>query len=111
MARAVAGGVGTNLARYGKGRLPSSADRGAKQNADALPAQHLSRRCAACDPPDPDRPAEPMSFFLTSPTVIDLGVNIDHVATLRNARGTSYPDPIRAALAAEEAGADAVTLH
>ena len=52
-----------------------------------------------------------MSFFLTSPDVIDLGVNIDHVATLRNARGTSYPDPIRAALAAEEAGADAITLH
>lgn len=52
-----------------------------------------------------------MSFFLTSPTVIDLGVNIDHVATLRNVRGTSYPDPIRAALQAEEAGADAITLH
>lgn len=52
-----------------------------------------------------------MSFFLTSPNVIDLGVNIDHVATLRNARGTSYPDPIRAALAAEDAGADAITLH
>ena len=52
-----------------------------------------------------------MSFFLTSPTAIDLGVNIDHVATLRNARGTRYPDPIRAALAAEEAGADAITLH
>jgi len=42
---------------------------------------------------------------------IALGVNIDHVATLRNARGTRYPDPIRAALAAEEAGADAITLH
>jgi len=52
-----------------------------------------------------------MSFFLTSPNAIDLGVNIDHVATLRNARGTRYPDPIRAALAAEEAGADAITLH
>ncbi|KND55562.1 Pyridoxine 5'-phosphate synthase [Candidatus Paraburkholderia kirkii] len=53
-----------------------------------------------------------MSFFLSSPAnVIDLGVNIDHVATLRNARGTSYPDPIRAALAAEDAGADAITLH
>ncbi|CAG9195216.1 pyridoxine 5'-phosphate synthase [Burkholderia vietnamiensis] len=52
-----------------------------------------------------------MSFFLTTPTVIDLGVNIDHVATLRNARGTAYPDLIRAALAAEEAGADAITLH
>ncbi|AIO67891.1 pyridoxine 5'-phosphate synthase [Burkholderia oklahomensis] len=52
-----------------------------------------------------------MSFFLTSPTAIELGVNIDHVATLRNARGTAYPDPVRAALAAEDAGADAITLH
>jgi pyridoxine 5-phosphate synthase len=53
-----------------------------------------------------------MSFFLASASsVIDLGVNIDHVATLRNARGTSYPDPIRAALDAEDAGADAITLH
>ncbi|NRO97367.1 pyridoxine 5'-phosphate synthase [Paraburkholderia sp. NMBU_R16] len=52
-----------------------------------------------------------MSFFLTSPHVIDLGVNIDHVATLRNVRGTSYPDPIEAALLAEHAGADAITLH
>ena len=43
--------------------------------------------------------------------MIELGVNIDHVATLRNARGTAYPDPIRAALLAEEAGADAITLH
>jgi pyridoxine 5-phosphate synthase len=43
--------------------------------------------------------------------VIDLGINIDHVATLRNARGTSYPDPLRAALMAEEAGADCITLH
>jgi pyridoxine 5-phosphate synthase len=43
--------------------------------------------------------------------LIDLGVNIDHVATLRNARGTNYPDPIRAALEAEQAGADLITLH
>ena len=43
--------------------------------------------------------------------IIDLGVNIDHVATLRNARGTSYPDPLKAALLAEEAGADCITLH
>lgn len=40
-----------------------------------------------------------------------LGVNIDHVATLRQARGTSYPSPIDAALAAEDAGADYITLH
>ena len=40
-----------------------------------------------------------------------LGVNIDHVATLRQARGTRYPDPIQAALLAEEAGADGITVH
>ena len=42
---------------------------------------------------------------------IHLGVNIDHVATLRQARGTSYPDPLFAALIAEQSGADSVTLH
>jgi pyridoxine 5-phosphate synthase len=52
-----------------------------------------------------------MSFLQPSGTIIDLGVNIDHVATLRNARGTQYPDPIRAALLAEQAGADCITLH
>jgi pyridoxine 5-phosphate synthase len=40
-----------------------------------------------------------------------LGVNIDHVATLRQARDTDYPDPLQAALAAEDAGADYITLH
>ncbi len=40
-----------------------------------------------------------------------LGVNIDHVATIRNARGGLYPDPIRAALTAQEAGADGITAH
>ena len=40
-----------------------------------------------------------------------LGVNIDHVATVRNARGGAYPDPIRAAKLAEEAGADGITAH
>ncbi|WEF33851.1 pyridoxine 5'-phosphate synthase [Pseudoduganella chitinolytica] len=52
-----------------------------------------------------------MSFLHPAGPVIDLGVNIDHVATLRNARGTAYPDPIRAALLAEQAGADCITLH
>ncbi|MGR3793397.1 pyridoxine 5'-phosphate synthase [Vannielia sp. SX4] len=40
-----------------------------------------------------------------------LGVNIDHVATVRNARGSAYPDPLRAAKLAEEAGADGITAH
>jgi pyridoxine 5-phosphate synthase len=43
--------------------------------------------------------------------MILLGVNIDHVATLRQARGTAYPSPMEAALAAEDAGADYITLH
>ncbi|MCS2610108.1 pyridoxine 5'-phosphate synthase [Halomonas dongshanensis] len=45
------------------------------------------------------------------PPRILLGVNIDHVATLRQARGTRYPDPVQAALLAEEAGADGITVH
>lgn len=43
--------------------------------------------------------------------MIELGVNIDHVATLRQQRLTAYPDPVRAAVIAEEAGADLITLH
>jgi pyridoxine 5-phosphate synthase len=46
---------------------------------------------------------------LTHP--IKLGVNIDHVATLRQVRGVSYPDPLYAALVAEQSGADSITLH
>ncbi|WP_198264669.1 pyridoxine 5'-phosphate synthase [sulfur-oxidizing endosymbiont of Gigantopelta aegis] len=45
-----------------------------------------------------------------SPEIL-LGVNIDHIATLRQARGTRYPDPVKAAMDAEFAGADAITLH
>lgn len=43
--------------------------------------------------------------------MLRLGVNIDHVATVRNARGTSWPDPVRAAILAQEAGADGITAH
>jgi pyridoxine 5-phosphate synthase len=48
---------------------------------------------------------------VTESNRILLGVNIDHVATLRQARGTRYPDPVKAALDAEEAGADGITVH
>ncbi|KFD20311.1 MULTISPECIES: pyridoxine 5'-phosphate synthase [Tatumella] len=44
-------------------------------------------------------------------TELLLGVNIDHIATLRNARGTRYPDPVQAAFVAEQAGADGITVH
>ncbi|MGP1944628.1 MAG: pyridoxine 5'-phosphate synthase [Arsenophonus sp. ET-KM2-MAG3] len=44
-------------------------------------------------------------------TELLLGVNIDHVATLRNVRGTQYPDPIQAVFLAEQAGADGITVH
>jgi pyridoxine 5-phosphate synthase len=44
-------------------------------------------------------------------SAIHLGVNIDHVATLRQVRGTRYPDPLLAALLAEQSGADSITLH
>ncbi len=46
-----------------------------------------------------------------NPSRIRLGINVDHVATLRNARGGTRPDPVRAALAAIEAGADGITAH
>ena len=48
---------------------------------------------------------------MSTPSPLRLGVNIDHVATLRNARGGKRPDPVRAALAAIEAGADGITAH
>ncbi len=47
----------------------------------------------------------------STPRQILLGVNIDHVATLRQARGTLYPDPVQAAIEAEQAGADGITIH
>ena len=48
---------------------------------------------------------------MNQPEKLRLGVNIDHVATVRNARGGAYPDPLRAAKVAEEAGADGITAH
>src|SRR3954447_18432970 len=48
---------------------------------------------------------------MPKPPALRLGVNVDHVATLRNARAGSRPDPVRAALAAIEAGADGITAH
>lgn len=44
-------------------------------------------------------------------TTIRLGINVDHVATVRQARGTAYPDPVAAALLAVDAGADSITMH
>ena len=48
---------------------------------------------------------------MTMPRTLRLGVNIDHVATIRNARGGTHPDPLVAAQTAIEAGADGITLH
>ena len=48
---------------------------------------------------------------MTDHKTLRLGVNIDHVATVRNARGGGNPDPVRAAKLAEEAGADGITAH
>jgi pyridoxine 5-phosphate synthase len=48
---------------------------------------------------------------MSNPEKLRLGVNIDHVATVRNARGGNYPDPLRAAKIAEKAGADGITAH
>ena len=42
---------------------------------------------------------------------IKLGVNIDHVATIRNARGDNYPDPVKAAIISQKSGANSITIH
>jgi pyridoxine 5-phosphate synthase len=52
-----------------------------------------------------------MTRLLRTPGPLRLGVNIDHVATVRNARGAAWPDPLRAALLAEASGADGITAH
>src|SRR3546814_4672799 len=48
---------------------------------------------------------------MADPRPLRLGVNIDHVATIRNARGGDHPDPVKAALTAAAAGADGITAH
>ena len=53
----------------------------------------------------------PIIRSMHEPSSLRLGVNIDHVATLRNARGGTHPDPVRAALLARDAGADGITAH
>src|ERR1700745_3618274 len=60
--------------------------------------------------------SQPRPEFVREPAMMKasplrLGVNVDHVATLRNARAGRYPDPVRAALLAVEAGADGITAH
>jgi hypothetical protein len=59
----------------------------------------------------PARHSTDEEFKESSMSEIYLGVNIDHIATLRNARGTQYPDPVQAAFVAEQAGADGITVH
>src|SRR5688572_5196907 len=48
---------------------------------------------------------------MTSSSFIALGVNVDHVGTVRNARRAQHPDPVHAALVAEQSGADSITMH
>ncbi|TAK65942.1 MAG: pyridoxine 5'-phosphate synthase, partial [Betaproteobacteria bacterium] len=96
------GAVRADAARHRARRLQRSTDPAAGEGADA-PAYQPSPGAKAAQQPAHIRGA--------ATTVIELGVNIDHVATLRQVRGTAYPDPLRAALLAEEAGADAITLH
>jgi pyridoxine 5-phosphate synthase len=52
-----------------------------------------------------------MELEMNAPTPIALGVNVDHVGTVRNARRARHPDPVHAALLAEQAGADSITMH
>ena len=80
---------------------------------DALPLRRFRRssRGAARSPERPDRRRIPNRRGSDPMTALRLGVNVDHVATVRNARGGLVPDPVRAALLAIEAGADGITAH
>src|SRR5580692_11235661 len=72
------------------------------------PRCRRSNRGAARSPARPDRRTRKRIGPMTA---LRLGVNVDHVATVRNARGGAVPDPVRAALLAIEAGADGITAH
>src|SRR5580698_3975138 len=74
---------------------------------------HPSRRGQGAAPRDEDRSRCKVfrKMAIVAPPPLRLGVNVDHVATLRNARAGRNPDPVRAALAAIAAGADGVTAH
>src|SRR5687767_3285653 len=76
-------------------------------------AAHPSRRGQAAAPQDEDLVRRNTCRKLTMPIPppLRLGVNVDHIATLRNARAGERPDPVRAALVAIEAGADGITAH
>src|SRR5262249_34941034 len=78
--------------------------------AAAAPAESKKRRIEAPEYPTADRGrGKNWSRVIAMP--VRLHVNIDHVATIRNARGTSYPDPVFAAHLCEAAGADGITAH
>jgi pyridoxine 5-phosphate synthase len=85
-------------------------DGAAVSKHEATMPPHLSRRGEDAAPQDEEIGSKSHEFrMVTSP--LRLGVNVDHVATLRNARGGRRPDPVRAALVAIEAGADGITAH
>src|SRR3546814_10798224 len=65
---------------------------------NGLPVSRLCQVAERCKP-------------MADPRPLRLGVNIDHVATIRNARGGDHPDPVKAALTAAAAGADGITAH
>src|SRR5258708_6719373 len=75
------------------------------------PITHPSRRGQGAVPQDEDVLHVRRKLLMATPPPLRLGVNVDHVATLRNARAGERPDPVRAALAAIEAGADGITAH
>src|SRR5262245_53873944 len=91
--------------------VPASApQRLAMPFAMSFPYRHRTRfeYCQIAQS-DADLPAPPIR--LQSPGMVELGVNIDHVATLRQARRTYEPDPVWAAAEAELGGADGITIH
>src|SRR5262249_25166990 len=92
----------TNAARRRRRRLRTSRDARRGAHADALPHCATPAWPGAAHAHHPEGPERPM---------IELGVNVDHVATVRQARRTYEPDPVWAAVEAHLGGADGITVH
>src|SRR5690606_13246004 len=105
--------VRRRAAGHGGRRLERAGHPARRQTADAPGPECPPRRPAAgqSQPVPPANPFHQRRATVSHPQRVLLGVNIDHVATLRQARGTRYPDPVQAAIEAEQAGADGITVH
>src|ERR1043165_9446345 len=90
-------------------RIERSLDRGSRTRWRSCCRDQQRKRVSTC--PEVKNRELGLVAIMSGQPKLRLGVNIDHVATIRNARGGRHPDPVKAALLAVEAGADGITAH